>query len=718
MKRKLAIFLAFLILFSTFSFVYGEEDVIKKAADFLQKEKVLIGNGTGDLLLDKTLTRQDAVIIIARLMGAEEEAKNFPTDKFTFLDVTNSHYKPYLAWAFAKGYFVGHSPERFGFGEEITLQQYASVLLRTLGHNVEYKLAVDKAKEIGILKGIDEKEDDYILAIPRSIVAIMLVNTLSTPMNSQLNTERPMALGEKLNINVPEELIKIIEESQLLVRPVKPPTSPVIPPIEPTIPPAKPVKPSTPPVAPPIDPPTPPVTPPVNPSRPETPKAPTVLGDITSNSIKLNPIVGAEYAIYRKGGIINNHLLWQTSNIFVDLEPNTEYTFVARIRSTSTNLSSYTSNESTSIRTLSLTPNAPTVSGAPTWDTIALNKINGVEYSIYSIGGKVLNSISWQDSNIFTDLIPDTEYTFIVRIKETKEIAKSANSNSSSIIKTAKLPEINARFISKLNLNEIVPFGNVELQVLNLPNAYQYEIDYKLEGDIKATTPRTLLSSNELPLIRYTKLVTVRVYDSKSNVLRTFKDVELTLEDASNATITAEFITKVSADGLVPFGVVKINLANLAGADAYELDYKLSNGKVHTTERTKLSSTDPPIFRYTEYVTIRIYDSTGNLLRTFKNVSLSIYKETPTIKATFKAKVSVGELVPFGTVSIEVKNLPQACQYEIDYKLAAGEIEKTPMSLISSENPPLIRYTEYIKVRIYDKDKLLIYTFEDVPLIK
>ena len=131
-----------------------------------------------------------------------------------------------------------------------------------------------------------------------------------------------------------------------------------------------------------------------------------------------------------------------------------------------------------------------------------------------------------------------------------------------------------------------------------------------------------------------------------------------------------------------------------------------------------MSSTEPPIFRYTEYVTIRIYDSTGNLLRTFKNVNLSIYKEAPTIKATFKAKVSVEDVVPFGTVSMEIKNLKEAHQYEIDYELAGGEIETTPMTLINSENPPLIRYTEFIKVRIYDNNNSLIHTFEEVPLVK
>lgn len=619
MKRRIAISLAFLILLSTFSFAYADEgsDVIKNAAEFLKKEKVLVGDNNGNLLLDKVLTRQDAVILLARLLGEEEEAKNFPIDDLKFEDIRDPHYKPYLAWAFKKGYFVGHSTKRFGFGDEITVQQYSSVLLRTLGYDIDYKLAVKKAKEIGILNGIEDKEDNSSLSLPRSIVAVMTVNTLAAPMNPKLTGEKPVLLGEKLNISVPEQLKKEIGQSKLPVKPITPPAKPVEPP--------KPQKPSVG-----------PSKPPVNPSKPTAPKA----------------------------------------------------------------------------------PKAPEVLGTPTLNSITLKSIEGAEYAIYSIGGKTQESIVWQDSNIFNNLNPDTAYTFIARIKATKNTVSSDNSPSSYIIRTTKVGQVKTKFIAKINLNDVVPFGNVELNVLNLPGAYEYEIDYKLEGNIKATTPRTLLSSSDLPLIRYTKLIDIRVYDSKGSLLKTFKDVELNLEDLSNATITVDFITKVSADGLVPFGIAKIKLNNLPGADSYELDYKLSDGKIRTTDRTKLNSTEPPAFRYTENVTIRIYDSKDNLLRTFNNVDLSIYKDTPTIKANFKSKISVGEILPFGIVNMEIKNLPDGYKYEIDYELAGRQIETTPITLISSEDPPIIRYTEYITVRIYNKVNELIHTFEQVPLVK
>ncbi|MSU00625.1 S-layer homology domain-containing protein [Tissierella pigra] len=624
MKRKIAMSLVLLILLSTFSTAYANEsvDVINKAAEFLRKEKVLIGDENGNLLLDQVLTRQDAVILLARLLGEEEEAKNFPIDDLTFEDIKISRYKPYLAWALKKGYFVGYSAQKFGFGDKITVQQFSSVLLRALGYDIEYKLSVEKAKEIGILKGIEDKEDKSLLLVPRGIVVIMIVNALDIPMNPQSNIDKPILLGERLNINVPEELKNEIAKSKLSVKSITPQTPS-------TVQPKPPVKSSTDSSQ--------TSSPSVDPSKPlpkpNAPKAPLVLGTPTSNSITLNPI-------------------------------------------------------------------------------------EGVEYAIYSIGGKIQSFIKWQDSNIFTGLTPDTEYTFIARIKETKDTVKSDNSSSSSIIRTSKASDIKVKFISQLNLNDFVPFGSIEFELFNLPNAYEYEIDYELEGGIKSTTPRTLLSSSDLPLIRYTKLITIRVYDSKGGLLNTFKDVELTLEDISNSIITVDFVTKVSADGLVPFGIARIKLNNLLNADSYELDYKLSDGNIRTTERVKLTSSDSPIFRYTENVTIRVYDSNNKLLKTFQNVYLSIDKAEPTIKANFKAKVSVGDVIPFGTVSIEIKNLPDAYQYEIDYELADGKIETTPITPIDSDNPPLIRYTEYVKVKIYDKNRTLIHTFEQVQLIK
>ena len=75
---------------------------------------------------------------------------------------------------------------------------------------------------------------------------------------------------------------------------------------------------------------------------------------------------------------------------------------------------------------------------------------------------------------------------------------------------------------------------------------------------------------------------------------------------------------------IVPFvSVNSMTVTNLPGADKYELDYLLAGGVQQTTPRTEIDyAGQHPMFRYTEYVTIRIYDANDNLLHTFENVHL------------------------------------------------------------------------------------------------
>ena len=63
-----------------------------EAAEFLASVGVLEGDN-GDLMLDKELTRQDAVVLLSRLLGVEAEASTYPTDGMTLrhLDIIMHH---------------------------------------------------------------------------------------------------------------------------------------------------------------------------------------------------------------------------------------------------------------------------------------------------------------------------------------------------------------------------------------------------------------------------------------------------------------------------------------------------------------------------------------------------------------------------------------------------------------------------------------------------
>lgn len=143
-------------------------------------------------------------------------------------------------------------------------------------------------------------------------------------------------------------------------------------------------------------------------SMPATPVTPTAGGTPTSTSITLESLPGAEYS--KDGGNT-----WQDYPTFTGLTPNTEYTFVTRTKATDNGYPSENS-EVIVIRTDKSKPNAPavpTVNGSPTSNSITLVEIDGAEYSID--GGN-----AWQDSSVFIGLTPNTEYTFIARIKATE----------------------------------------------------------------------------------------------------------------------------------------------------------------------------------------------------------------------------------------------------------------------------------------------------------
>lgn len=149
---------------------------------------------------------------------------------------------------------------------------------------------------------------------------------------------------------------------------------------------------------------------------PTAPEAPALNGTPTTDSITLTAIDGAEYSK-------DNGATWQDSPLFNNLTPNTEYSFVARIKETDTAYASTISPVLT-IRTDKPTPAAPAapvISSTPTADSVTLTAIEGAEYSKD-------NGATWQDSPTFTGLTPNTEYKFLARMKETDTAHASAPS--------------------------------------------------------------------------------------------------------------------------------------------------------------------------------------------------------------------------------------------------------------------------------------------------
>ena len=106
--------------------------------------------------LDRAPTRAEAAIMLTRLFGAEDAAKEaYAAGKIAcpFTDVS-AFSSPYVAWLYDRGIVNGTSATTFGAANPCTLKNYAAFLLRALGYadgeDFQYADALSFARQIGL----------------------------------------------------------------------------------------------------------------------------------------------------------------------------------------------------------------------------------------------------------------------------------------------------------------------------------------------------------------------------------------------------------------------------------------------------------------------------------------------------------------------------------------------------------------------------------------
>lgn len=202
MKKNifLILLLSFILSIVIPEYVVAEtQEKYLSSGKILQSIGILDGNSNGDLMLDKNLSRQDMVVLISRLYKEENKAKAFII-KPKFLDLTEEHkfYIPYIGWAVDKGLIKGMDKDNFGFGLNVTVQQFQVVLLRTLGYEEEARLwstVPELAEKLGIMKDLKANSKDN---LTRGQMAVMTLNTLQLTKKGSTIT-----LSEVLNIVIP-----------------------------------------------------------------------------------------------------------------------------------------------------------------------------------------------------------------------------------------------------------------------------------------------------------------------------------------------------------------------------------------------------------------------------------------------------------------------------------------------------------------------------------
>jgi len=177
MKKGLSLLVAFALVFSLFQSVAFAATTPSEAGQKLKSLGIILGDQDGNLMEDAEWKRQDVAVLLSRLMGQEDEAKNTPKSH-TYADVRGTYYDGYLSWARENGYMIGHSDTEFGFDDPITVKEFLTVILRALGYDPDFSSG--EVEELAVELGLVEEGTDFNANAKRGDTYVIIVTALDT----------------------------------------------------------------------------------------------------------------------------------------------------------------------------------------------------------------------------------------------------------------------------------------------------------------------------------------------------------------------------------------------------------------------------------------------------------------------------------------------------------------------------------------------------------
>jgi len=177
MKKGLSLLVAFALVFSLFQSVAFAATTPSEAGQKLKSLGIVLGDQDGNLMEDAEWKRQDVAVLLSRLMGQEDEAKNTPKSH-TYADVRGTYYDGYLSWARENGYMIGHSDTEFGFDDPITVKEFLTVILRALGYDPDFSSG--EVEELAVELGLVEEGTDFSANAKRGDTYVIIVTALDT----------------------------------------------------------------------------------------------------------------------------------------------------------------------------------------------------------------------------------------------------------------------------------------------------------------------------------------------------------------------------------------------------------------------------------------------------------------------------------------------------------------------------------------------------------
>lgn len=137
MRRQFKQFITLTLCMALFchTLCFAELSPQHQAAEELNKLSVMVGDETGDLKLDKTITRAEMAAIICRISGMEQSAKEVKAGASVFSDVPKDHWAAgYIQLAQQNGIINGYPDGSFMPEQEVSYAETVKMLIAVLGY--------------------------------------------------------------------------------------------------------------------------------------------------------------------------------------------------------------------------------------------------------------------------------------------------------------------------------------------------------------------------------------------------------------------------------------------------------------------------------------------------------------------------------------------------------------------------------------------------------
>lgn len=188
MKKITCMLLAISIVVCMMPMAFAASDEAVEAANALYELGLFRGTGTNadgtpNFDLDRVPTRFEAITMLVRLLGKEEEAVS-RTWETPFTDVAD-WAAPYVGYAYENGLTTGTSSTTFGGYDAVNATQYITLVLRSLGYTSGTDFQWDKAWELSDKIGMtDGRYNEQTATFTRGDVAIISYSSLTLKENS------------------------------------------------------------------------------------------------------------------------------------------------------------------------------------------------------------------------------------------------------------------------------------------------------------------------------------------------------------------------------------------------------------------------------------------------------------------------------------------------------------------------------------------------------